>query len=155
MKFELKNLKIVRALSEETTCFTATLWADGRRVAKVGNRGTGGCNDWRWLDQDAQQSFMAQARAAYPKETFEQEDSLIGRMMSRIDNIARFKRHTKTTLLFRLKGDEHGLWRSVNHGTLDGQREYLRKAHGDKVEMIANDDIEAAVDFDLDPPKTE
>lgn len=39
---ELKNIKFYPEMSEETYCYTATLYADGRKVATVENRGTGG-----------------------------------------------------------------------------------------------------------------
>ena len=155
MKFELKNLRIVKALSEETTCFTATLWVNGRKVAQVSNRGTGGCNDWRWSDRAAEQAFTEQAKAAFPDQTFEQEDSLVARMMDRSDRIARFRRQTKTALVFRLKGDKQGVWKVLKGRTLASLREHLRKTYGDKVERIANDDIEAAVDFDFGALKPE
>ena len=46
MKIELKNLKINERLSEETTCFSATVYVDGKRAFETGNRGHGGCNEY-------------------------------------------------------------------------------------------------------------
>jgi hypothetical protein len=41
----LTKIKVVKRLSEETPCFTATL--DYRGISySVSNRGTGGCNDY-------------------------------------------------------------------------------------------------------------
>lgn len=45
MKLELKNIKIYASLSEETTCYTASLWANGKRVAICKNSGRGECSD--------------------------------------------------------------------------------------------------------------
>jgi len=45
MKLELKNIKIFNALSEETTCFLATLHADDRKI-ECSNRGQGGSNEY-------------------------------------------------------------------------------------------------------------
>jgi len=42
--FTLKNLKVCEWASEETTCFTATLYVDGKRVGNCSNDGHGGCN---------------------------------------------------------------------------------------------------------------
>ncbi len=42
MNFELRNLKINEAFSEETTCFIATLYIDGVRTAECRNDGHGG-----------------------------------------------------------------------------------------------------------------
>jgi len=41
-KLELRSIRINERLSEETTCFAATLYVDGKRAAVVGNHGHGG-----------------------------------------------------------------------------------------------------------------
>ena len=43
MKIELKNLKINQAFSEETTCFTADVFINGKKVGYARNDGRGGC----------------------------------------------------------------------------------------------------------------
>lgn len=45
-KFELKKVKIHDDMSEETMCFSAELWVDGKHLADVSNRGHGGSNDF-------------------------------------------------------------------------------------------------------------
>jgi hypothetical protein len=45
MKIELKSLKISEHLSEETTAFTANVYADGKLIAYARNSGHGGCTD--------------------------------------------------------------------------------------------------------------
>lgn len=44
-KITLKNLKVQETLSEETLCFSADLYEDGKLIAHVSNRGCGGSND--------------------------------------------------------------------------------------------------------------
>ena len=39
MKIEVKNVKFVEALSEETYCFTASIRVDGKKVGEASNRG--------------------------------------------------------------------------------------------------------------------
>lgn len=46
--FSLKSLKIAQFASEETLCFNASLYADGKKVATVGNDGHGGAHHIRW-----------------------------------------------------------------------------------------------------------
>jgi len=46
MKIELKNLKINQAFSEETTCFMADVFVNGKKVAHARNDGRGGCTDY-------------------------------------------------------------------------------------------------------------
>ena len=72
-------------------------------------------------------------------------------MIDRLEHIAYLRRQTKTALLFRLKGDAPGVWKTYNpkNATLETLREHLHKRCGDKVEMIVSDNIEAAADFDF------
>lgn len=44
MEFELKKIKLMETLSEETPCFSAEIWEAGKRVAYVSNDGHGGSN---------------------------------------------------------------------------------------------------------------
>jgi len=46
MKVEVKNVKIMNSLSEETLCFSASVYVDGKRCGSVSNRGNGGCHEW-------------------------------------------------------------------------------------------------------------
>lgn len=43
----LKNLKFHEDMSEETPCFSADLYENGKLMAHVSNRGHGGCNDYQ------------------------------------------------------------------------------------------------------------
>ena len=42
MKIELRNVKYFAAGSEETSCFTATVYVDGKKAGTAQNHGTGG-----------------------------------------------------------------------------------------------------------------
>ena len=46
MKIELKNLKVNSAFSEETICFMADVFINGKKVAYAKNDGRGGCTDY-------------------------------------------------------------------------------------------------------------
>ena len=46
MKIELKNVKVNQAFSEETTCFIADVFVNGKKVAHAKNDGRGGCTDY-------------------------------------------------------------------------------------------------------------
>ena len=46
MKFELKNIKFYESMSEETNCFQADLFINGKKIAYVKNTGQGGCTDY-------------------------------------------------------------------------------------------------------------
>ena len=44
MKLELKNIKYCKFASQETACYEAKLYVDGKPFALVGNEGHGGCD---------------------------------------------------------------------------------------------------------------
>ena len=46
MKFELKNIKFYESMSEETNCFQADLFINGKKIAYVKNAGYGGPTDY-------------------------------------------------------------------------------------------------------------
>ena len=46
MKIELKNVKHIEHMSEETNCFTASIYIDGKRAGEVSNRGQGASHDY-------------------------------------------------------------------------------------------------------------
>lgn len=46
MNIELKNIKYMESLSEETSCFSADLFVNGRKVGYAKNAGHGGCTEY-------------------------------------------------------------------------------------------------------------
>lgn len=50
MELELKNIKVHPDMSEETTCFSATLWVDGKPAASCRNDGRGAPTDVLFWD---------------------------------------------------------------------------------------------------------
>lgn len=50
-KFTLKNLKVCEWASEETTCFTATMYVDGKRVGECSNDGHGGAHRYEFNEK--------------------------------------------------------------------------------------------------------
>jgi hypothetical protein len=46
LTFELKKVKHSEANSQETACFKAELWVNGKHIADVSNQGIGGSNDF-------------------------------------------------------------------------------------------------------------
>jgi len=46
-------------MSEETHCFTATVYVDGKRSFGVSNRGNGGCDDYQSMGKDTHQIMLA------------------------------------------------------------------------------------------------
>lgn len=57
MKIELKKVKHYPSMSEETACFEAELYADGKKIGYCKNNGQGGETDVRW-DMQAKDKFL-------------------------------------------------------------------------------------------------
>ena len=66
MNIELKNVKHYESMSEETYCFEASLYVDGKRVGAVSNRGTGGCHDYDF-DRKTEIKLNEWCKANLPK----------------------------------------------------------------------------------------
>lgn len=65
-KITLKNLKIMKSLSDETLCFTATGYVDGKKAFDVSNRGHGGCHDYHAYDEALLDRADAYAKSLPP-----------------------------------------------------------------------------------------
>ena len=52
-KLELKNIKYFESMSEETPCYDATVYVNGKRAIRVSNRGCGACDS-----QDVYPQFL-------------------------------------------------------------------------------------------------
>jgi hypothetical protein len=64
MKIELKNVKFLESMSEETNCFTADVFINGKKIAYASNQGHGGPTDYRVYDnKDA--SLLKEAEAFF------------------------------------------------------------------------------------------
>jgi hypothetical protein len=61
MKIELKNFKHYEKLSEETYCFTANVYVNGKFCGTAENRGIGGCTDCRPEHTEESRKLIAEA----------------------------------------------------------------------------------------------
>ena len=65
MKIELKNIKTNNALSEETICFSANVYRDGKKIGTIGNRGCGGDHEYGF-DYDEQKLMNEWCKSNLP-----------------------------------------------------------------------------------------
>lgn len=92
MRLELKNVKFYESMSEETNCFQADLFINGKKIASVKNQGQGGPTDYHVLDFKNQQILRdaEQFCLSLPKEKI---DGMMGdfefqpTLESRIDDL--------------------------------------------------------------------
>lgn len=71
MNLQLKNIKFYESMSEETNCFQADLFIDGKKITHVKNDGRGGCTEYHHIYDFADQQIVRDAEAyclTLPKE---------------------------------------------------------------------------------------
>lgn len=153
MHVELKKVKFHEDMSDETNCFSAEVWVDGKKLADVQNDGKGGCNMYYPVDGRGNPKwaeFEEWCKAQPHEFDFEYEDQVVGALFTvwlEKDNAkrqqAQIKRWCKTKTVFRIKGDEPGTWRTVKHAYDARVKEYMVKKYGDTIETIANEGVPA------------
>jgi hypothetical protein len=150
MKLTFKNVKIHPDMSEETDCFSATIYADGKKAGTVKNDGRGGCHMYYWFDRALGTQIEAWAKTQPGQyNVLNRLDEIIDNMLTKQEILQQLKRWTKkdTVTAFRLKGDEKGTWRlhkvSYNAQILA----ILQNKFGSQLECVANQDLEAACSF--------
>jgi hypothetical protein len=133
----VKNVQIQEKLSEETLCFSATIYFKGRRVGEATNRGCGGCNNYHWFDRAASKVAPAEIEAWAEDQDlefdFEKLDQIIGKLVHDFDDARRMRRLSKNKTVFRLAGDDDGTYRSLSIPYSDRAQKYLDTEFGDKV----------------------
>lgn len=76
MKIELKKISFNDRMSDETNCFVADLWINGKKVGEASNEGHGGCTDYGSSTPEGRKA-IEEAEAYYkslPKEKNEKYD---------------------------------------------------------------------------------
>lgn len=67
---ELKNIKVSEFASQETYCYQASLYLNGRRIATVSNDGHGGCDYQHFVDHSSEK-LVTEHFQAMQNETLE------------------------------------------------------------------------------------
>jgi hypothetical protein len=161
MNFELKKVKYSPSLSEETNAFTAEVWLDGKKVGYASNRGHGGNTDvdlelprrseiLDWVSKQPAKVYAASEGMKEFSVPYDMEvvvDDLMEKWLDeKYGEGAQKKKWCKKQVVFRLKGDKAGSYRTLKKDALTGtyskrQKEYLVKTHGDKIEEIINETL--------------
>lgn len=106
VKITIKKFTVNKALSEETLCFSATVFVDGKMAFSVLNRGNGGCHEYSTYGiengRKLLDSAMSYARNL-KKDDFEALDCLLLEMIEDRKLIAECAKKT----IYRLPGTEN------------------------------------------------
>jgi hypothetical protein len=134
---ELKNIKHHPDLSQETECFTATLYWKGKKAGTVQNTGSGGCHSYTWDDLQICREIVAWAEQT-TEHQYEKLDNLILDILIKWDEDKRLKQYCKTRIVVMLKDDpEH--YTAYKGQYKPCMRPALEKVHGVNLIEIVNE----------------
>jgi hypothetical protein len=142
MNLTLKNVKIHPDMSQETDCFSATLYCDGKQVGFVQNQGTGGCHMYHWKDYQVGRKIEDWAKTQPFKFDFEHLDQIVNRLLKKYEEQRQLKRWCKKGTYFQLKGDPSDTWRSVKVPFSPEVKKFLVDKYDKKITRIANEEID-------------
>jgi hypothetical protein len=119
MEIELKNIKRSEMASQETHCYSATIYVNGKKAGTVDNDGYGGCDNLHWDDSVFGKSVEDWA-ASQPKIKTEYGEMsydlelLFGKLVDEWLLTKELTRNLKKGLLVRDADTKAGSWRIFN-----------------------------------------
>lgn len=130
--------------TDDGGAFHFTLCLNGKKVLTVQNGGYGGPNEyhaimpkgtsaevWGKAQRERVTTLTDHAKKALNDDGFEIKDTFICHLLDAYENDKRFKRMCKTQVLFRIKGDKKGEYRSYKRKFTPAFKERML-AHLDK-----------------------
>lgn len=108
MEIAIKNVKHAVFMSQETECFEASVYINGKKAGTVSNAGHGGCNDYHpW---DLYQTLQAHCDTIPPDMAGYRvtPDEIIGNLFETWYNKKQYTKLCKGQTLFRIPGKEYG-----------------------------------------------
>jgi hypothetical protein len=154
-RVSLRGIRIFSALSEETECFSATLYIDDEKAGTVSNRGHGGCHDYtdhkrvRAVCDELRDSEKAEGR----EPMVEGLDALVNAVLDDHMMLKDAKRWSKAgKIVFRWPGMAEGSWQVVKWPDVakrwpDSKCEFVDEAR--KKDWIKGDESEIVFANDL------
>jgi hypothetical protein len=152
MELTLRGIRINKQLSEETTCFSATIYIDGKKAGRAANRGQGGPNDIDWTDYGLSAVYLAWLdKEVMPVDTYdgkielletasEKLDHLIDAALNDLEEKKWFQIRCRGKVLFRLTTDtDPDSWRTVKGAYSPAIKAWLVSRYGDQLGEIANE----------------
>jgi len=117
-KVALRGIKHVPSMSEETECFSATVYIDGEKRGTVGNRGCGGSDDFHphglEAELDAYAKTLPPHVSSYDKTILPMSaELLVADLLGKALDERMLKRQCAKKTLFRVKGDPDGEYRQI------------------------------------------
>jgi len=108
MKIELKKISFYERMSEETNCFAADLYINGKKVGECKNDGRGGCTDYygsspenNKIIRDAEAYFKTLPKVKAEGYDFEYQPSLEDAIDTQLELYLKAKADKKMSKLFQ------------------------------------------------------
>jgi hypothetical protein len=150
MKLELRNVKHNVKLSEETECFSASLYVDGVKAAECSNRGQGGATDIRFevrATEDKVNAYvksLPKRKSSYSNQEFPIDlEYLVNDLLNEYLTEKSIRNACKTKLCFRLKDSPKDSYSAVKFPVKGvyrkADKDWVVGKYGDKIEVIYND----------------
>lgn len=154
MNVQLKNVKYSAFASQETHCFEATVYIDGKRVGTVSNEGFGGPDSYSSQELYEKLTHIASQMppidmSAYgiDKTMPASAETLIGDLMNKYLQQKEVKRLCAKKTLFRIAGKTYqkGMWNTVARPFSAEVKAYLIGKYGEHV-FILNENPGSGLD---------
>lgn len=143
MKIELKGVRYFPQMSDETSCFIASVYADGKRLGVVQNHGTGGPNDYDFgtSELEAYAKTLPPVKVEWSDKPMEMDlELLIGDLLEEWIRRREVMRLTKGVTTFRLKADPKGQYRTISKPWSPEAKAHVLAKYGDTIESFLNED---------------
>lgn len=149
-RVELRGVKYAAFASQETHCFTATIYIDGKKAGSVENEGHGGPNSYHPHTVETQLDAIAATQPdcefgeGESKWSIKQDaDILVGDLMNAYLEQRDLKRHCAKKTLFRLKSETYpkGAYHTVKAPFSPKVKDYLTTKYGADLDSILNETI--------------
>lgn len=140
MTFSIKALRVNRSLSEETLCFSASLYHKNRRVGHLKNRGHGGPNEIDFLSKLAETDALKAACSSTPNATTQEcwgmLDDQLDQLVHETYQTQQYKDWCRHKTVFRSKDQPDGEWHQINAKYSEKVATYIRDQYPDTVEIL-------------------
>ena len=162
MKIELKKISFNERMSEETNCFIADLYINGKKVGYVKNDGHGGCTDYRGnskednvLIREAEAYCKTLPKVKYGEHEFGQDlESVVNTLLEdhlKAKERKKMEKYMLTGILFGIPNSgsysridyKHSLsaLAKVNHLALQARVNQIKERYCTKGEVILNTNL--------------
>ena len=138
-RLSLKNVKINSAVSQETNCFSASIYLDGKKVGTARNHGNGGPNFYDWEDRQAGAEVEAYADAQTLEFDFEKLDQIVEGMLAQHAEDRQVTVWCRTRLVYRRADTPNGSWITVKCADTPANRAAIAVCPGGPITEWAND----------------